>query len=311
MWDTDVHAAAAPPVYYDGTVIIASADKHLRAFYGETGDKLWDVRFKAPLTFAPAAADGLVYVTVLHPENKLFCLDAVTGKRLWSAGLNDHATAPAAVTEGVVVGAGDFVILFDSDGMLIEKVKTDSTVDAVYGVPGGILLIYVTGEVAVYGSDLGSVVTKGDIGLGRAYPLPSEDGVLFTGYNGEAVMAAGNFDVVWTVRLPGRVMSPAVRWNGGYLVGYMGGGVIRLSAEGGIEWSVSLDANVRREPVVTSDGAFVLTETGIIYAIDGDGSIAEFARLDFKSTCGLLYYEGKLLAIDDEGKVSVYTLDGD
>lgn len=310
-WEADVHAAAASPVYYDGTVIIASADKHLRAFDGETGDKLWDVRFKAPLTFAPTAAEGRVYVTVLHPENKLFCLDAVKGKRLWSAGLDDHATAPAAVPGGVVVGSGDFAVLFGPDGTLIEKVKTDTTVDAVYDAPEGVLLVYVTGEVALYGNRLQEVIARADSGPGRLYPLRIGNGTLFARYEGEVVMADENLDVVWRVDMPGRVASPAVRWDGGFLVSYMGGGVVRLSAEGKVEWSASLDANVRHTPVIISDNAFALTETGVIYTIDSDGSVEEFARLDFKSTCGLLCYDGRLLAIDDDGKALVYLIGND
>jgi outer membrane protein assembly factor BamB len=310
-WEADVHAAAAPPVYYDGTVIVASADKYLRVFDGETGDKLWDVRFKAPLTFAPTAADGRVYVTVLHPENKLFCLDAVKGKRLWSAELDDHATAPAAVPGGVVVGSGDFAVLLGPDGTLIEKVRTDTTVDAVYGVPEGILLVYVTGEVALYGNRLQEVIARADLGPGRLYPLRVGNGTLFARYESEVVMANENLDVVWRVDLPGRVASPAVRWDGGFLVSHMGGGVVRLSAEGEVEWSTSLDANVRRPPVITNDKAFALTETGVLYTIDNDGSAEEFTRLDFKSTCGLLYYDGRLLAIDDDGKALIYSLVGD
>jgi outer membrane protein assembly factor BamB len=306
-----VHAAAAPPVYYDGAVIIASADKYLRAFDGETGDKLWDVRFKAPLTFAPTAVDGRIYVTVLHPENKLFCLDAANGKRLWSAELDDHATAPAIVPGGVVVGSGDFAVLFGPDGTLTEKVKTDTTVDAVYGVAGGILLVYVTGEVVLYDDGLEGIKTRADLGPGRSRPLSLEDGILFTRYEGEAVMTDENLDVVWEVGLPGRVASPAVPWNDGVLASYMGGGVVRLSAEGEVEWSASLGANVRRAPAITDDEAFALTETGVVYAIDSDGSTVEFARLDFKSTCGLLYYNGRLLAIDDDGKALVYLVGND
>jgi|GEM_PF-2114669 len=310
-WEADVHSAAAPPVYYDGTVIIASADKYLRAFDGEGGDRLWDVRFKAPLTFAPAAADGRVYVTVLYPENKLFCLDAVKGKRLWSAELDDHATAPAAVPGGVVVGSGDFAVLFGLDGTLIEKVRTDTTVDDVYRAAEGILLVYVTGEVALYDGGLENIKTRTDLGPGRSCPLPLDGGILFTRYEGEAVMTDENLDVVWGLGLPGRVASPAVRWDDGYLMSYLGGGVVRLSAEGEVEWSASLGANVRRAPVITDDKAFALTETGVLYAIDIDGSAVEFAGLDFKSTCGLLYYDGRLLAIDDDGKVSVYLVGND
>jgi outer membrane protein assembly factor BamB len=310
-WEADVHAAAAPPVYYDGIVILASADKYLRAFDGETGDKLWDVRFKAPLTFAPTVADGRVYVTVLYPENKLFCLDAANGKRLWSAGLDDHATAPAAVPRGVVVGSGDFAVLFGPDGTLIEKVRTDTTVDAVYRAAEDILLVYVTGEVALYDGGLENIKTRADLGPGRSYPLPLEDGILFARYEGEAVMTDENLDVVWGVGLPGRVASPAVRRDDGFLVSYLGGGVVRLSAEGEVEWSTSLDANVRRALVIKDDKGFALTETGVIYTIGSDGSAVDFAALDFRSTCGLLYYDGRLLAIDDEGRASVYLIDND
>jgi outer membrane protein assembly factor BamB len=310
-WEADVHAAAAPPVYHNGVVIIASADKHLRAFDAGSGDKLWDARFKAPLTFSPAAADGRAYITVLHPVSKLFCFDAVNGKKLWSVNVSDHATAPAAVPSGVIVGSGDFVVLYGPDGTLVNKVKTDTAVDAVYGVSAGILVIYVTGEIVLYSDGLGDIIARADLGAGRSYPLPLDYGILFARYEGEAVMTDHNFDVVWRADLPGRVTSPPVMRGDDYVVSCLGGGLVYISDSGVIETYTPLGSNVHGSPVVIDGNVYALMETGVIYVLRDDGVAEEFDGLEFKTSGGLVLFDGKLWAADDEGKARVYFVDGD
>jgi outer membrane protein assembly factor BamB len=308
-WEADVHAAAAP-VYYDGMVIVASADKYLRAFDAETGEKIWDVRFKTPLTYTPAAADGLICVTVLHPENKLVCLSAEKGKRLWSVPLADPATAPAIVSGGAVVGSGDFLVLFGADGETIKKVKTDSRVDAVYDYESGVIAAYVTGEAVLFDRELDYVIATVELGPGRSYPLPVDDGVLFARYDGEAVMTGPDLNPVWRVDLPGRVTSAPVRCDDGYIIGCLGGGVVYLSKSGCTKWFTPLGANVKSSPVSVIGGVYALTETGVIYVLDDAGVATEFARLEFKSKCGLLSYDGRIFAADDEGRITVYDING-
>jgi outer membrane protein assembly factor BamB len=310
-WEADVHAAAAPPVYESGAVIVASADKHLRAFDAESGDKLWDARFKTPLTFPPAAAGGKVYITVLHPLNKLICFDAADGKKLWSADLDDHATAPAAVNAGVVVGSGDFTVLYDPDGTLINKVKTDDYVDAVYGLSEGILVVYVTGEIALYDGGLVNVVARADLGGGCSYPLFTDRGVLFARYDGEAVMADDNLNVVWRAVLPERIMSPPVAYGDGYVVSYLGGGVAYVSENGVVEKYTPLGFNVYGSPVIADGDVYVLTEKGVIYVLGSDGVAEEFDALKFKTSGGLFLFDGKLWAADGEGRARVYFVNED
>lgn len=311
VWEADVHAAAAPPVYESGAVIVASADKHLRAFDAESGDKLWDARVKAPLTFSPAAAAGKVYITVLHPLNKLLCFDAANGKKLWSADLDDHATAPTVVTAGVVVGSGDFIVLYGPDGTLINKVKTEDYVDSVYDFSGGILVVYVTGEIALYDGGLLNVVARANLGGGRSYPLFTDNGILFARYDGEAVMTDDNLNVAWRAALPGRVTSPPVAYGDGYVVSCLGGGINYVSENGVVEQYTSLGSNVYGSPVIIDGDVYVLTEKGVIYVLGSGGEPEESDALKFKTSGGLFLFDGKLWAADDEGRVRVYSVNED
>jgi outer membrane protein assembly factor BamB len=311
VWEADVHAAAAPPVYESGAVVVASADKHLRAFDAESGNKLWDARLKAPLMFPPAAADGRVYITALRPLNKLLCFEAEKGKKLWSADLDDHATAPAAVPAGVVVGSGDFIVLYGPDGTSVNKVKAEDYVDAVYGFPGGILIVYVTGEIALYDGELVNIVARCNLGGGRSYPLLTDNGVLFARYDGEAVMTDDNLNVVWRAVLPGRVASPPVAYGDGYVMSCLGGGVAYVSEKGVVEKYTPLGSNVYGSPVIVDGNVYVLTEKGVIYVLGSGGAAEEFDVLKFKTSGGLFLFDGKLWAADGEGRVRVYFVNED
>ncbi len=85
-WPTEprmLFDSAYHPVIAGGILYVASnADDQLRALDAVTGKLLWTSFADAPIRFAPAVAEGRLYVG--SDDGYLRCLDAKTGKPIWS-----------------------------------------------------------------------------------------------------------------------------------------------------------------------------------------------------------------------------------
>jgi len=84
----------------DGRYYIASLDQSIYAFEPYSNSPRWRVRTDARLTASPTFHNGRVYIAV--PTSGLMCLDAATGKTIWTA----------AGVQGDVIGTrkGDLLV---------------------------------------------------------------------------------------------------------------------------------------------------------------------------------------------------------
>ena len=154
----------------EGRVIVASADRVVRAVSADDGTEVWTslvLSLFSPST-APALADGSVFAADF--AGGLYRLDAADGHRVWSHQMNEVILRGAPVVSGdaVLVGLGDgrLVAVDVGSGHLIwQEDLTEGSLGQV-GI-GDDVVIAVTG-----GSDAGLVALENDPG-GTLIDVPS------------------------------------------------------------------------------------------------------------------------------------------
>lgn len=104
--------SAHPPATDQRSVYIASLDQSLYAFDTVTGERRWRLRTDRPLSEAPTAHGGRVYVAL--PETGLLAVDGRRGDIIWTAETLDR---------GSVIGTKSDELLF-WDGKTLSVVDT-------------------------------------------------------------------------------------------------------------------------------------------------------------------------------------------
>jgi outer membrane protein assembly factor BamB len=118
----------APPAYQKPFVYVASQAGEVFAMSELSGARNWKYATGFPVTRAPAAVGGRVYVTSDQPA--LHCIDANTGTRVWEA---PHVVQFAAASKDRVYGVTDlgmFVVLNGVTGATLGRVATERPIRA-------------------------------------------------------------------------------------------------------------------------------------------------------------------------------------
>ena len=118
LWDTDVHGFPTLSTVGDGHVFAASLDGNLYALNAATGAPGWAVPAQNA-SFAPAYADGVVYVGV---GSGLQAIDALTGSTRWTYTTPAQVSLTPAIAGGAVFFGdylGDAFAVRASDGSLV------------------------------------------------------------------------------------------------------------------------------------------------------------------------------------------------
>jgi len=103
-------AISAGPVFSGDLVIFGAADGRLLAL-DHTGKPVWEFAATGAITTDPAEADGRVY---FGTENRFFyCLNAATGKKIWSRRLQGAPLHPALIHgRRLALAASNSVVYF-------------------------------------------------------------------------------------------------------------------------------------------------------------------------------------------------------
>jgi alcohol dehydrogenase (cytochrome c) len=108
-------AQECTPILAEGTLFVTTAlgPKYVHAFDAKTGKPKWKVEFTIPADFARYACCGLVNRGASYANGKLYvgrldgkltCLDAVTGKELWSTVVVDYQQGAVITSPPLIVG---------------------------------------------------------------------------------------------------------------------------------------------------------------------------------------------------------------
>jgi alcohol dehydrogenase (cytochrome c) len=103
------------PILAEGTLFVTTAlgPKYVHAFDAKTGASKWKVEFSIPADFARFACCGLVNRGASYSKGKLYvgrldgkltCLDAATGKEIWTEVVVDYQQGAVITSPPLIVG---------------------------------------------------------------------------------------------------------------------------------------------------------------------------------------------------------------
>ncbi len=107
LWSTNVGNGAGGfylrliPAAQNQVIYAASRDGVITAVNAQTGQTLWSVKLKQPISSGVATGGGAVYVT--NNQAQLLALSQRNGQLLWQSSLDNEALAPPLYTQGKVL----------------------------------------------------------------------------------------------------------------------------------------------------------------------------------------------------------------
>ena len=106
-WRVDGIGMYGTPAVSQGTVYVSTAAGDVVALDAVSGALKWTTHTGLTMTASPAVANGLVFVTNLGPDARVWALDTATGTLVWSSVIDQYAAgwgSPVVVGPLVIVG---------------------------------------------------------------------------------------------------------------------------------------------------------------------------------------------------------------
>ena len=292
------------PCLLSSSVFVGSSDAFLYALDAETGDLRWkyqtddrilgapnwslspESEFLAPPAYAGAHPRGeKAWVLVGSYDNKLHCVDSVTGQAVWTYETESYINGAPAVLGSpsarnkVVFGGCDEIthVVSIAEGIEIAEIETGSYIA---GSPA------LTGRYAYvgnYGGELMAIdISAGEIlwryGDGESpffsSPAVGETRVVI-GCRDERLhcVKRDTGEQLWTFQTRGNVDSSPVICDGKVIVGSDDGRlyIVRLSDGEGL-WSYEIGEALTGSPAVASSMVIIGSEDGYVYAFGPESS---------------------------------------
>ncbi|TAN04883.1 MAG: outer membrane protein assembly factor BamB [Rhodanobacteraceae bacterium] len=355
VWSTRIGDGAGrsgvrlEPTYADGKLYLISTDGKLEALDAATGkeiweqstrvgDGIWPFKRKKPGPDAryaggPTVSGNLLVVGTL--DGHVYGYDATTGKRLWSATVDDEVISPPAIDAGTVYARTNSgaVYAFDANTGARKWVNDQANVPLLSLRGNGPLLA--AHGVVMFGSDDGNIVSmRGDTGaiqwqlaitkgLGRTdiQKLNDADDTLqldgdtlyATAYHGElAAINAAQGQLLWNRPFSSYV---GVGVAGNELVGVDSNSLVwAFSKDGGGDlWKQdALEYHWLTAPVIQGKYAVVGGVEGYVHWLDlSNGKLAARVRLSRDAIRGRPVVNGDTVYVEDvKGHVAAYRISG-
>jgi outer membrane protein assembly factor BamB len=170
-------AITAGPVFIGDMVIFGSADGHLLAL-GQAGKLVWEFAAKGAIAVDPAAGNGKIY---FGTEDRFFyCLNAATGKRIWSRRLQGAPLHPAFIHgRRLAMAASNSVVYFLSakGGSILSWEAVPSRIVHAPAAAGTLILVSSGGSSLaaldlLTGKRLGEYLASGPLAAGALWVPP-------------------------------------------------------------------------------------------------------------------------------------------
>ncbi|KAF0243027.1 MAG: serine/threonine protein kinase-like [Planctomycetota bacterium] len=255
---------ASSPAVWAGRVYVGCDNCVLYCFNAEGGDDpLWVFPARYPVFSSPSVADGKVYFGEgLHhnTDAKLYCADAVTGRKIWEFRTSSHVEDTPTIAEGRCwFGAGD-------DGLYCLDAGTGEKIWQAKGMH----------------LDCSPLFASGLLIVGSGY-----------GETGVAAYDAKDGTRKWFTKVPASCWGPPALGPRGAIVGIGNGNfrdvakdpkaeVVCLSLDGGgFVWRLPLRDAVLAATLVWKDRAYVGDGSGDFSCLD-----ANTGQLLWRKNCG-------------------------
>ncbi|MGH8192634.1 MAG: outer membrane protein assembly factor BamB [Rhodanobacteraceae bacterium] len=356
LWSTRIGDGAGrsgvrlQPAYADGKLYVIATNGKIEALDATNGKEIWEQStrvgngiwpFKrkkpgpdARYAGGPSVSGDLLVVGTL--DGHVYAMDATTGKRLWSAEVDDEVISPPAIDSGTVyvrTNSG-YVYAFDANSGARKWVNDQANVPLLSLRGNGPLLA--THGVVMFGTDDGNVeVLRGDTGaiqwklpinkgLGRTdiQKLNDADDTLqldgttlyATAYHGELVaIDAAQGQLLWD-RPFSSYVGVAVADN--ELIGVDSNSLVWAFSKngGGDLWKQdALEYHWLTAPTIQSQYAVLGGVEGYVFWLDlSDGKLAARVRLSKDAIRARPVVNGDTVYVEDvKGHVAAYRISSD
>lgn len=253
-WKRDTIGAISSKPLYDknlNTVFFGADDGYFYALNATNGEIKWKHKTKGLIRHRPAYTDGLILFTT--SENRVYCLDASTGRWRWQY--------DREVPEGFTI--------FGYAGVLV--------------VEGIAYTGFADGTAIGFKAPTGEILWKRNLATeqGRfadldATPVYFQDVVLFSSYStGLFALSPQTGSVVWSFSQPGITSISATLY--GPLVVAPQKGIIALNSKGKERWRQSYPVGTPSSPLVVGDYIAVGgTESGLAIVSSKTGQLYQY-----------------------------------
>ena len=257
------------------SIYTLTSDGRVRAIDGDTGKTKWETAVGTSSLPSIGIGSNNNYVAAVNGST-IYCLEASTGKTLWSRKCRYAVASSPAVSDERV-----FVPL--TNGRLESFSIEDKGVNSLAFV---------------------------EMGEGTARPMITEKTVSWTNSRGNFNVAAryDSKSVAYQLRTDESIVCSPTYSNGTYFITSLDGFIYALDEERGtVSWQVSTDRGIAKSPIVFKDHVFVINEDQLLYKLKAsNGMPAEGwlkPRSDVKQYLGA--GKDKLYVVDRFGRLKV------
>ena len=298
--------SSSTPAVAGDLVIFSVRPSHVIALDRETGALRWQSEnFRTSFLASPLVVDGTVYIG--GEDNKVYALDAATGRKRWDFATREWIVAPVAYADNMLAVTSLDGVIHILDTTTGRKRFVFDSGSTITGSP------VIHGDQVYFGTHRGIVWA-----LDRwAITYPFERAIwrwkvqlyVWDMIIDEAPLQKGT---VWGSHIGGKVMkSPAIAHDKVYVANTEGKVAALDVATGLARWTIVLDENITTAPVVAGGTVLVGTESGMVHGIDAHtGELVWGFRIDGRITDSPIIAGDTMYLVSDAGKLYAVAGDG-
>jgi outer membrane protein assembly factor BamB len=285
-WSTEFTApVTSSPQFHGGTVYFGCRDAHLYAF-APNGTMKWKYDSGEGVGASPCCISR--YVIGANYDGAVFCLDADSGRKLWSFAAKERIiSTPQARGDAVLIGTmgGNLIALSLSDGAERWSQKIGAGIWANTYMGDTYIIAATTDGSLVRLNHDGKIEWRVKPGGGiLSSPLCLEDIDLVVFGTKDTYIYAYSLsegNLMWRAAAGGEVNGTAVSNGETILIGSDDGNAYALSMTGQIRWKTHLGGAVKSKPLIIGATVLITSYGSKIYALDlGSGEITSEHQTD-------------------------------
>ncbi len=278
LWEAKTDGpVVSSPLFRDGRLYVGTAGTNLLALDAKTGKELWrhgtDGEIKSSANAFTAPDGQHTWIVIGGYDNRLHCVDAVTGKSNWVYETGNYVNGAPAVGDGVTAFGGCDAIVHIvnlADGTKSKEIEAGAYIIGSAALVGGFAYVgHYENEFLAIDLKKGEVAWRyrdRNFPYGGS-PAVTADRVLFGGRDKRLhCVERATGKAVWTFSTRGKVESSPVVADGKVVVGSDDGRVYLLSLADGKElWSYEIGQPVQSSPAVIHNTVILGAEDGSVY----------------------------------------------